>query len=137
MSSYNTILLLGSNIGNKKNNLETAIALIGKHIGKIQKKSDFLTSEPVEFVSSNNFCNIALSIITAFSPFIVLKLVKKIEMDMGRSKDSLTLGGYHDRIIDIDIVEFENLRFISKKLQIPHYKHKYEREFSRKLLQDL
>ena len=137
MSSHNIILLLGSNIGNKKKNLETAIDLINKHIGKVQKKSNFLTSEAVEFVSSNNFCNIAVSVITPFSPFKSLDLMKKIEQKMGRSEDSSIFGEYRDRIIDIDIVEFDSIRFISKKLQIPHLKHKCEREFSRKLLQEL
>ena len=50
---YTAVLLLGSNLGNTKKNLETAILLIEKEIGKVEKKSDFVFSDPVEFVSSN------------------------------------------------------------------------------------
>ena len=44
---------------------------------------------------------------------------------------------YNDRIIDIDIVKYDNVNFECKKLNIPHYKHLYDREFSRKLLESI
>ncbi|WP_304342994.1 2-amino-4-hydroxy-6-hydroxymethyldihydropteridine diphosphokinase [Chryseobacterium koreense] len=137
MSQQLVTLLLGSNLGDRKKNLETAIQLIETEIGPIEKRTEFLSSEPVEFVSNNIFCNIALHIKTQFSPVELLNLLKNIEHLMGRKEDTLISKEYSDRVIDIDIVLFGNFHFYSEKLQIPHTKHFYEREFSRRLLDEL
>lgn len=136
MSQHKVVLLLGSNIGDKKTNLDTALERI-KEVGEIVKNSEYLTSEAVEFVSSNNFCNIATIICTHLSPIQLLNFVKKIEIEMGRTNDSKISGGYTDRIIDIDIVSYNELKFSSEKLVIPHKKHLFEREFSKILLKNL
>ena len=136
MSQHQAILLLGSNLGDKKKNLEIAIEKISTEGNIILKNSDFLISEPVEFVSSNIFCNIATIISTGFSPIQLLDYVKSIEIEMGRISDSKVSGGYIDRIIDIDIVKYDDLIFKSERLEIPHQKHLFEREFSKKLLKD-
>ncbi|MCW3168505.1 2-amino-4-hydroxy-6-hydroxymethyldihydropteridine diphosphokinase [Chryseobacterium sp. 09-1422] len=135
MSQHKVVLLLGSNIGDKKNNIDTALCRL-KEAGEILKNSEYLTSEPVEFVSSNNFCNIATIIFTHLSPIQLLNYIKKIEIEMGRVNDSKISGGYTDRIIDIDIIKYNELKFTSKRLEIPHKKHLFEREFSRILLKD-
>ena len=137
MSQHHVTLLLGSNIGNQKKNIETALHLLEKEGCQILKISKFLMTEPVEFVSSNIFCNIATSITTRFSPVQLLEKIKQIEIDMGRISDSYVSRKYEDRIIDIDIVLFENLVFQSKKLQIPHEKHLFQRDFSRLLLENI
>ena len=67
----------------------------------------------------------------------MLKKIKIIEKDMGRNYDSMVLGKYEDRIIDIDIVTFNGIIYDSKKLKIPHTNHLLEREFSRKILECL
>lgn len=133
MSQHKVILLLGSNIGDKKNNLDTALERL-KEVGDILQNSEYLTSEAVEFVSSNNFCNIATIIFTHFSPIQLLNKIKKIEIEMGRLNDSKISGGYTDRIIDIDIIKYNELKFTSERLEIPHKKHLFEREFSKILL---
>lgn len=135
MSQHKVVLLLGSNIGDKKNNIDTALHRL-KEVGDILKNSEYLTSEPVEFVSSNNFCNIATIIFTHLSPIQLLNNIKKIEIEMGRFNDSKISGGYADRIIDIDIIKYNELKFTSERLEIPHKKHLFEREFSRILLKD-
>ncbi len=137
MSQQKAVLLLGSNIGDQNKNIDLAISEIENRIGTICNRSKKIMSDPVEFVSSNIFCNIALSIITHLSPFQLLREVKKIEREMGRDKDSKAFGEYHDRIIDIDIVEYNTLSYESNALTIPHKKHMEERLFSRELLQDL
>jgi 2-amino-4-hydroxy-6-hydroxymethyldihydropteridine diphosphokinase len=55
---------------------------------------------------------------------------------MGRVNDSKISGGYADRIIDIDIIKYNELKFTSERLEIPHKKHLFEREFSKILLKD-
>jgi 2-amino-4-hydroxy-6-hydroxymethyldihydropteridine diphosphokinase len=135
MSQHKVVLLLGSNIGDKKNNLNIALNKL-KSVGSLLRNSEYLTSEPVDFVSSNNFCNIATIIFTHFSPIQLLNEIKKIEIEMGRINDSRKSGGYTDRIIDIDIITYNELKFSSEKLEIPHKKHLFDREFSKILLKD-
>ena len=137
MSQHTVTLLLGSNLGNPEVNLQIAQKLISSEIGEILTKSKILHYEAVEFVSNYNFCNIALVLKTQFSPVKLLNLIKKIELEMGRTADSAVTKGYTDRIIDIDIVLFNDLKFESKRLQIPHLKHLYQREFSRTLLESI
>lgn len=137
MSQHLVTLLLGSNLGNRIENIETAIGFIEKRLGSIEKRTEILNTIPVEFVSNNIFCNIALLLKTQFSPIQLLRLIKNIERSMGREDDTLISKEYTDRVIDIDIVLFGNLHYCSKSLQIPHVKHLYQREFSRKLLDDL
>lgn len=136
--SYNiVVLLLGSNINDPENNIQIALKKIESEIGPILKKSELITSEPVEFDSYNNFCNIAVKIKTQFSPIILLGKLKKIEREMGRLKDSSYFGAYQDRIIDIDIILYNHIKFISKKLIIPHHKNLYERDFARELINEV
>ena len=92
---------------------------------------------PVEFVSNNIFRNIALGLFTQHSPFFLLKAVKRIEEEMGRLSDSFAIGEVVDRLIDIDIVTYDNINFESNKLILPHKKHLFERDFSKVLLQSL
>lgn len=137
MSQHKVVLLLGSNKGNQKINLENAILLIEKEIGSVISKTNFLVTEPVEFASSNNFINFAMLLNTHLSPTHLLRGIKDIEKRMGRVSDSKVLGSYQDRIIDIDIVSYDDIKFKCDFLEIPHFKHQFEREFSKKLLKEL
>lgn len=137
MSQQTVILLLGSNLGDVKKNIDTAVQKIENSGCTILNKSKYLINKPVEFDSINYFCNIAISINTQHSPIQLLSKLKKIEQDMGRISDSVASGHYTDRIIDIDIVSINKLTFSCEKLKIPHHKHLYEREFSRELIEEL
>ena len=134
---YNLVLLLGSNLGNAENNILLALSELENRVGKIIKKTKISKTLPVEYDSDNVFCNIAVSMQTAHSPIKLLDEIKKIENEMGRIYDSKFFGEYRDRIIDIDIVSYEGLVFSSDRLEIPHHKHLYDRDFSRKLLDEL
>ncbi|SFN14970.1 2-amino-4-hydroxy-6-hydroxymethyldihydropteridinediphosphokinase [Chryseobacterium oleae] len=136
MSQHRVVLLLGSNLGDQKKNLELALEKIREGGNEISQTSEFLTTEPVEFVSSNIFCNIASIIFTHLSPIQLLDFIKSIEVEMGRINDSKSSGSYSDRIIDIDIIKYNGLNFRSERLEIPHQKHLFERDFSRILLKD-
>lgn len=130
MSHNSVVLLLGSNINNPENNIQTALKKIEENIGAILNKSELIISEPEEFVSYNNFCNIAIRIKTQISPIKLLDKLKEIERDMGRTKDSSYFGAYKDRIIDVDIILYNDIKFISQRLIIPHYKNLFERDFA-------
>lgn len=137
MSQQKVVLLLGSNLGDPKKNLEVAMEKLESGNIEILKKSEILISLPVEFVSSNIFCNIATIILTDLSPIQLLNFIKGIEVEMGRIDDSRVSGGYTDRVIDIDIITYNELNFISERLEVPHKKHLFEREFSKILLKNL
>lgn len=134
MSHTKVTLLLGSNVGNSKHNIEVALNKIAEHAGDLVAKTPMMFTEPVEFVSPNNFCNIAVIIKTQFSPVNLLNLLKSIEREMGRKEDTRSGGEYQDRIIDIDIVLYGGLQFCCEELVIPHQKHLHQRAFSQELL---
>ncbi|MGG7468031.1 2-amino-4-hydroxy-6-hydroxymethyldihydropteridine diphosphokinase [Chryseobacterium arthrosphaerae] len=136
MSQQKVVLLLGSNLGEQKKNIDLALQKIRDAGNKISQTSEYLISDPVEFASSNIFCNIATIIFTHLSPIQLLDCIKNIEVEMGRINDSKVSGGYTDRIIDIDIIKYNELNFKSERLEIPHKKHLFERDFSRILLKD-
>ncbi|MDR2121592.1 MAG: 2-amino-4-hydroxy-6-hydroxymethyldihydropteridine diphosphokinase [Flavobacteriaceae bacterium] len=131
------VLLLGSNLGNKENNIEKALEVINQEIGEIKQRTELLESEPEGYESENSYLNIGIVIHTRSSPIQLLIHLKKIERLLGRVIDSSVSGRYEDRIIDIDIVYFNSIRFQSGKLTIPHPAHTLKRNFSKKILQQL
>ena len=130
-------MLLGSNLGNPENNILLALSELENRVGKIIKKTKISKTLPVEFDSKNIFCNTAIDVQTIYSPIKLLDEIKKIESEMGRIHDSKFFGEYRDRIIDIDIVSYEGLIFSCDRLEIPHHKHMYDRDFSIELLDEL
>jgi len=137
MSYNDVVLLLGSNINNPEKNIEIALEKIENQAGSILIKSELLITKPVEFESYNNFCNIAIKLKTQLSPISLLSELKGIEKNMGRTRDSADFGAYQDRIIDIDIILYNNIKFISKRLIIPHYKNLYQRDFAKRLINNV
>lgn len=137
MSQQYAILLLGSNLGDRKKNIENAVNQLENSVGIILKKTKIIETEAVEFCSSNIFYNFAVLLSTHFSPVQLLAAAKEIEKKIGRTEDSHTLGYIADRLIDIDIVKYSGIFFWSKKLIIPHQKHLYERPFSMELINNL
>ena len=112
-------LSLGTNLGDRQSNLDTAIALIGQRIGTVSAKSGVMETEPWGFESSNLFLNMAVKVTTELKPLDVLKAAKEIEREMGRTTKSDT-DGYQDRIIDIDILLYDDLVMSTPELTIPH-----------------
>lgn len=120
-------LSLGTNLGDKEQNLLSAIKEIERRIGPIRAQSAFLSTEPWGFESENTFLNAAVRVETELSPRALLRVTQQIERDMGRTQKSVD-GQYHDRIIDIDILLYDDLHVHTKNLTIPH-PHLYERDF--------
>lgn len=122
MSLFNTVLLLGTNLGDKKNNLEVAKSLITSYVGEIVKVSNILENEADGFTSNELFLNQKLLVTTKLSPIQLLKVIKSIENRMGRTYSQPLEGEkYVDRLIDIDILRYNNVTFSSKVLSIPHH----------------
>ena len=110
---------LGSNLGNKRENLNKAIKLMEEQIGVLLRQSAFLETEPWGFQSDNSFVNAAICMETSLDPFEVLAKTQEIERELGRTVKS-TNGEYHDRIIDIDILLYDDLHINTPQLTIPH-----------------
>ena len=137
---HTTYLSLGTNLGDKEHNLVSAITEIGRRIGPVRAQSAFLATEPWGFESENTFLNAAIRVETELSPLALLKVTQQIERDMGRTQKStvnsqlstanwqLSTVTYHDRIIDIDILLYDDLHINTPKLTIPH-PLMYERDF--------
>ena len=131
------VLLLGSNLGNPRENILLDTSKLEKRIGRVIKRSEILENSPVEFDSLNIFCNIAVIFETEYSPMQLLDTLKSIEKEIGREIDSSVYGEYRDRLIDIDIVIYDDMIYSCGKLNIPHHRHLYLREFSKKLLKEI
>jgi 2-amino-4-hydroxy-6-hydroxymethyldihydropteridine diphosphokinase len=115
---HTAYLSLGSNQGDRNRNLLTAIALIADKIGIFSAVSLVYETEPWGFESKNKFLNSVVSVETTYSPLELLSITQEIERDMGRNKkDSLV---YQDRIIDIDILFYDDWIFKSESLELPH-----------------
>ena len=118
-------LSLGTNLGDKEHNLLSAISEIKRRIGPIRAQSAFLATEPWGFESENTFLNAAIRVETELEPLALLKVTQQIERDMGRTQKSkvncqLSTVNYHDRIIDIDILLYDDLHINTPELTIPH-----------------
>lgn len=116
---HKVYLGLGTNLGDKHANILKATDEIGKLIGTVVRQSAFYATEPWGFVSTHQFVNAVVMVQTSMSPREVLSATQHIERSMGRTQKS-TDGEYHDRIIDIDILLYDDLYVDEPDLQIPH-----------------
>lgn len=124
---HSVYLGLGTNLGNREENILRAYGHIENKVGSIVRRSSPFHSEPWGFESENAFVNTAVCVETALSPMEVLSTTQEIERQMGRTQKSVG-GVYHDRIIDIDILLYDNLHMQSEELTLPH-PHIGERPF--------
>lgn len=109
---------LGTNIGNRRGNLVKAAALLAERVGDILALSGFMETEPWGFDSENLFLNAAIKMETPLTPDELLSATQAIEREMGREKKSD--GSYHDRVIDIDILLYDNRVIEQLGLIVPH-----------------
>lgn len=118
-TEFNVVYLsLGSNVGDKFLHLNNAIDEL-RLIGKIEDISPIFESQPWGFESDNQFYNTTVMLRTQLSPNELLSKTKQIEKKLGRTQKTQN-NIYSDRIIDIDILFYNNLVFSSEELTIPH-----------------
>ncbi len=110
---------LGTNLGDKRKNLENALLLIKERIGTVVSLSSFYETSPWGFQSEHIFLNAAAGIDTSFSPMDLLHVTQEIEKQLGRQHKSVQKV-YHDRPIDIDVLLFGNKVFHTEELTVPH-----------------
>jgi 2-amino-4-hydroxy-6-hydroxymethyldihydropteridine diphosphokinase len=116
---------LGSNLGKRESNLAEAYALIDNRVGLIVKSSSVYETEPWGFNSDDRFLNTVIETETELSPSGMLETILKIETLLGRIRGDKQ---YTSRVIDIDILFYENLIIDEISLKIPH-PHLHKRMF--------
>lgn len=117
---HTTYLGLGSNLGDGKANLDKSLEMLAERVGEIVAVSTYMESEPWGFKSTNRFTNGAVAVKTELSPIELLDATQAIEREMGRTHKHKPGEPYTDRIIDIDILLYDDLQIKTERLIIPH-----------------
>jgi 2-amino-4-hydroxy-6-hydroxymethyldihydropteridine diphosphokinase len=112
----NVYLSLGSNVGNRREQIVTATALISKRIGKVAKYSHFYETQPWGNTDQEPYVNQVIMINTYLDPRAMLEEIAKIEREMGRERKEK----WGPRTLDIDILFYGKRVIRDKGLEIPH-----------------
>ena len=112
-----TYISLGSNQGDKLENLQKAIGLIADKVGSIQKIASVYKTEAVGF-TGDEFYNTVIKVSTYLPPEILIQTLLAIENDLGRTR--LKNGEYSNRSIDLDVLLFDDEIIFSKTFIVPH-----------------
>jgi len=109
-------IALGSNLGDRAQNLREAIRLLGESGVSISKISRFYETEPVDYLDQPWFLNAVLEAQTSLPAEELLATLRSIELQMG-SKKAFAKG---PRLLDLDILLYNNATIETPTLQIPH-----------------
>ena len=109
-------IALGSNLGDKENNLKIAIEKLKDHHTKIIQVSNFIVTKPVGYTEQDDFLNGVCKIETILEPLELLEKLMSIEMELKRER----IIKWGPRTIDLDILLFNDYVINSEKLTIPH-----------------
>lgn len=107
---------LGSNLGSRESNCFQTIELIKSSLGTIEAISSLYETKPWGVVEQPDFINMALKLVTSLEPFALLRQLKEIEKAIGRTKTFR----WGPRVIDLDILFYDNLIIKTSELEIPH-----------------
>jgi 2-amino-4-hydroxy-6-hydroxymethyldihydropteridine diphosphokinase len=118
MLTHRAVLSIGSNIGDKLAHLRRGLALLElSGAARISARSRFFRTRPVDFEDQDWFVNAAVVLQTALPPRALLAALKAIERQVGRRRKSVRFG---PRVLDMDIVLYDDLAMESEELTIPH-----------------
>ncbi|WAM33930.1 2-amino-4-hydroxy-6-hydroxymethyldihydropteridine diphosphokinase [Caldicellulosiruptor morganii] len=115
MQKAKIFLSLGSNLGDRQKNIQTAIEYLKENV-EIEKVSTIIETKPYGYTQQPHFLNCCLMGKTSLLPFELLDFVLGIEKKMGRER----IFKWGPRNIDIDILFYDSLVIDDKKLKIPH-----------------
>lgn len=111
------IIALGSNCGKRLENLNAALKLIFKRVGDIVLTSS-LYETPAWGFSGHHFLNACIAVDTRVEPTRALELLLQIEKQLGRERSGGS--GYENRLIDLDIVFYDDAVIDEEQLKVPH-----------------
>ena len=110
---------LGTNLGDKEQNLRMSVKKIEERIGNVVSLSAFYATAPWGFSSENSFLNAAVCVETTLLPLQVLEETQRTERELGRTEKSVN-GLYADRLIDIDLLLYDDRVMDAEGLVLPH-----------------
>ena len=116
-SQHQVVLSIGTNQGNRLENIESCLQMIHLEVATVVKLSKVYETPSWGF-ESDAFYNVAIVVHTFDSATEILIKILEIEQQMGRVREDAL--GYQSRIIDIDIVAFDNEIITTEQLQVPH-----------------
>jgi 2-amino-4-hydroxy-6-hydroxymethyldihydropteridine diphosphokinase len=108
-------LSLGSNLGDRRQNIQRAISRLGE-LGEVTKTSSLFETEPMEFTEQPWFLNCAVELRTSLSPLALLDALQHIEHDLGRVRE-VNKG---PRLIDVDVLLYGDKVLAIGPLVVPH-----------------
>lgn len=111
---------LGSNLGDGPKNLDAARMLLCEQVGRELACSDYVESEPWGFCSDHCFTNAVAAYSTTLEPLALLDVTQHIERQLGRKHKHRPGEPYTDRVIDLDILLYDDLRYQDDRLTVPH-----------------
>ena len=129
--THKLYLGLGSNLGNREENIRRALALIDERVGSVYRVSSLIETDPVGFSSNHRFINLVCLVHTMMSPMSCLRETQKIEQELGRTQKSTCTDGtlqHFDRTIDIDLLTYDDITMDTPELTLPHPRMK-DRDF--------
>lgn len=109
-------LLLGSNLGNRKEILDKAIKLLSQRVGVVILQSKDYETSPWGVTDQPDFLNLVVSIQTRLKPLQILEITQSIENQLGRIRKEK----WGARLIDIDVLFYGNEIIDEPNLKIPH-----------------
>ena len=109
-------IALGSNMGEGRKNLDLAIKMMNERGVLVEKVSTYIETEPYGYTEQDNFVNAVCIAETKLGPRELLEVLLKIELDMGRVR----IIKWGPRIIDLDILFYEDLIIDEEDLKVPH-----------------
>jgi 2-amino-4-hydroxy-6-hydroxymethyldihydropteridine diphosphokinase len=116
LTKAKAIVLLGTNIGDKRENLREASGMISERVGKVISKSSIYYSAPWGQEDQPGFLNQVISIKTYYPPIFMMKTLLNFELLMGRKR----LEKWGPRLIDIDILFYNDIVMNTASLKLPH-----------------
>jgi 2-amino-4-hydroxy-6-hydroxymethyldihydropteridine diphosphokinase len=116
LKQHQATILLGTNIGEKRKNLNKAISLLKQYCGVVTKESSIYESDAWGKEDQESFYNKIIIVKTIIPPIFLMKTMLDLEKKMGRIREEK----WGPRLIDMDLLFYENKIVHSKTLELPH-----------------
>lgn len=107
---------LGSNVGNSLGNIQSALRKLAERGCEVRQVASIIRTKPYGDVPQDDFYNTVCQIGTTLEPAMLLKVLKEVEKEVGRTP-TVRWG---PRVIDLDILLYDHLVYKTDELTIPH-----------------
>ena len=109
-------IALGSNLGDKENNMKEALQRLTQKGVTVCKVSDFMATRPYGVTDQPDFLHAVAEIKTDYSPTELLRILLQVEQEMGRKR----IRHWGERNIDLDLLLYDDRIIDLPELQVPH-----------------